>query len=182
MQENIGNKTTRIYGGIAMGKRLNSKKFNTIYIIVVTFLYVTGFALLFSSKGISVQGTDGRHGVYFVYGGKEYKVFMIPPMDRMINSSDFAMWIPDDTEYNIVKDKNFCEKYALWNGHCSCYKKFDKLDGQLNLTMNWTGKPKQYVFHIFQYENRKITEVVHISDGKGACGYGYATDKLTKVK
>ncbi len=158
-----------------MIKGANSKIFNTIFVALAAILISVGTYLFFSSKGIPIQGSDDLHGVYFTYKGTKYQVFMLPWEEGSMDSLNKTILIPDDEKYEIKEDKNFLEENNLWNGKCDCYKKLDKMSGKLTVTMNLTGKPQEYTFYMYGYENRNKTEVVYLSDGKGAHGYGFST-------
>lgn len=165
-----------------MRKGLYERRFNTIYAVIVTFLYVAGLFMLFSSKGIAVQGFDYPEGASFSYEGTKYKVFMIPTAEMADNFSKQSVIIPGEKEYRLLVDGEFCEEYNLWTGRCDCDGEFDKLSGQVTFTMNWTGESQQYTFDVFKHGGRDVSEVVHISDKKGNRGYGYATNKLIQKK
>lgn len=172
-----------INGGVILKRGLcvKRKKIYTIAIVILALIMVY-VGSNFSNGRLTVQGSNNRHGVYFMYEGIEYQVFIIKQLGEDYNASDITMCIPDEDSYNILEDKTLIEKYDLWTGYCDCYKRKDSLNGEITVTMNMYGTPEEYSFNLFRYDERDVKEVVYLLDEKGVHGYGFATSKLTKDK
>lgn len=163
-----------------MNRKFNNKKKTTKKITAILFILVCVFIGGMYKTTYNLKGSDDKNGVYFIYNGVEYQVFIQKTREEFeLSNTTNGLLIPDNNQYTKNENQDFCKTYDVHNGHCDCYIKLEDLNQDITVNMNMTGKPLEYNFELYKYENRDPKEIVYIRNEKFK-GYGYATNKLTK--
>lgn len=149
------------------------------FVLSFVIFFVASMLVNNSGEKSAILGSEDGSGVYFTYEGTTYQVFIIKEMGEYWTYEDLAICIPDDYEYSTEEDKEFCQRYDLYNGYCDCIVEYVKLGETVTVTMNLSGEPKEYTLNLEQFNNRDINEVLYIS-GEGIRGYAFAINKMNR--